>query len=193
MEYVNQESGERDEHTRLTFKPVSGTLPIDDNTWKLVSSDMQTNFRFDVWEGLLLDAKLHLLRNDNRMAAINAAIVVETVVTRFLTKQLKGTASPSQVDKFVREVSRRDLVIVGLGLVSNIAMSVRKACFGTLELRNAILHAPKRVVTSEEANQAVDSVEALLGACLSNISLEAKCPQILDVSSFDSLITRTHS
>lgn len=174
--YVDAETGRTDQHRSLliNFGLDASVPPLDDSIWRQIGADLQTQPRFAVWEELLLDAKLYASQNDYRMAALSAAMALEAITTRYIRQQLvkERIANERQVNKFVREISNRDLVVVGLGLCSTIEEDVRRSCRDTLELRNEILHAPKRRVTRKQARDALAIVETLLATSDINKWLE---------------------
>ena len=163
--FINHDTGETQAGGLSgTMRMQSNPPSLDESHWDKIGDDLRGDPNFDIWEELLLDARLYRSQNNYRMAVLNAAVVIEAIMTRYMKHKLmnREIASKSQIEKFVNEVSNRDLAVVGLGLVSKIAESVREDCRKTLDLRNSILHVPKKNVTGGEASLALKAVEALL-------------------------------
>ena len=166
--YRDEATGATKESSRLRINLSPwDTQPLDDSSWHLIESDLRIGPKFEVWQDFLLDAKLYHGRHDYAMAVLSAAVVIEAVMTQYLLYKLNTTAgvgSKTQIEKFLREVSRRDLVTVGLGLVSNIKQGVREECQQVLVIRNEILHQQKRRVTAAQARDVILAAEKLISS-----------------------------
>ncbi|MBI4303993.1 MAG: hypothetical protein HY665_06635 [Chloroflexi bacterium] len=149
---------------------LGGRTSLDDQSWNTVFQCMLKNTRIPFYEEALLDAKLYQSYNDYRMASVNAAMGVEAVVNSYLRKTLRqklvdthrGTVN--QIDKFIDEISIRQLIPVGLGLTSMVDQQILVECRKTMQLRNDIVHGKRRLVSSDEAGRAIWGLEQLMSA-----------------------------
>ena len=76
--FVNHDTGETHGVGRIgvAVTMYRDTPPsLDGSNWSQIGDDLRSDLECEIWEELLLDAKLYRLQNNYRMAVLNAAVV----------------------------------------------------------------------------------------------------------------------
>lgn len=165
--YVN-EDGQKHRGPHLTLWMVDAEHNLDDTSWKAVYQDLIGKVRVPFYVEALLDAQLYRKHGDYRMAVLNAAIGIESILKRYLreklTQHLKHTSqkTPQVVKDFLKEISNRFLIKVVLPQFLSLDQSILDGCWRTLDLRNNIVHAETKSVPSEVAKESIRSLQELM-------------------------------
>lgn len=141
---------------------------LNDSTWDAIGRDLITRARVPFYLETFLDALSYRSRGDYRMAVLNAAMGIESILKNYLRKKLteqlgrgdKGT--PKVVKDFLRDISNKFLVRIMLPLFLSLDQTTVETCRRTLDLRNELLHSERKSVPLEAVHESIRSLAELM-------------------------------
>ncbi|MBW2741850.1 MAG: hypothetical protein JRE64_24070 [Deltaproteobacteria bacterium] len=114
---------------------------------------------------LIVQAWECLFREDYRNSVIYAAIVLELMIIKTIRKVYisKKIATPSRIDSFIDNVSKRLLCTVILGSLGIGDEALRNKIASVFDIRNGLIHGKRKKVIKTEAEAAISDTEEFLG------------------------------
>jgi hypothetical protein len=171
LKYTDENGKER-LRPYMVLQIRGGQHALNDESWNAVRRDIERSREVPLYREALLDSKLYMSNADYRMAVVVAAVGMEAILRGYVQRNLKRelvdtkVLSQSQVDKFVEDVSRKSLLVIGLAHYHPDKSLSFNDCEKTLRLRDSLVHPQARSASLEEASTAVKCLEELISTCI---------------------------
>lgn len=158
-----------DESRELGYWEIHGftidlttAFSVSEKEWAETRRRAETNRRIPLARELLLDAKGFAHRKNYRMALLNAATAAEVLMVRKMAAALPGDdrEARSQADRVAKAVGKADAVVFLAYFYELPAASVTLVQ-DAFNIRNQLLHQERRLVTEQQARDAINAAELM--------------------------------
>jgi hypothetical protein len=134
------------------------SVPLGDSDKRRVKRTIRHGVEFP--DALFAEALVHLYFERYREAYLNLAIALEIALSAWVRRKMLATGSLSrgQVDRFIEDMSNRELITVMVGYISRADNDLLADGKQVFEIRNGLAHGRKRAVSGPEVKKALGVV-----------------------------------